>query len=233
MGCLKAGILALAVCFTFIAYFFLLLAWVSRESEHPAVQELRDMLPQVRQDFAYSRQKLDLLANGDFARRQATAGSISALNLYDTNCLGHLMISFHTPTHENLWNRQEICFSGWHTIDWLTDNVKDAIIFLFSSQQIMHHFTEVTANITGHTIRAGIRSPGTHVAIFISRGQSSLPADRQFHHEPLGNGYYLYIDDGTPRISIAPVFTIFSCIFLVLAVIMVAIYARLSVKRKI
>ncbi|MCL2286645.1 MAG: hypothetical protein FWC32_09835 [Firmicutes bacterium] len=232
MGCLKVGILVLGVCFTLVACFFLLLAWAGRRYNHPVVQELRGMLPQVRQDFAYSRQKLDLLADGAFAGRQATVSSFSTPNPDDTNCLGHLMISFHAPTYERLFNRRGVSFSEWYTIDWLTDNEKDAIIFLFSSQQIVHHFTVVMANITGHTIEASIYFPGTHVSIFISRGLSNRPPDRQFHHEPLGSGYYLYIYDGTPGFSIAPVFTIFGCIFLVPAIIMIAIYVRLSIKRK-
>ena len=190
------------------------------------MQAVKNKLPQVRQDFIHSRHRLDLLVDSAFGQNQASAFNNAWRSApHDADWLENWSISFLAPMQDHPFNRESVRFDEWHTIEWLSSGEQDAIIFLASSPQILHHFTSlyIPRQYRSFTLRADIHlSYLNYASLYIFRGQSDMLPIGLHHHEYLGDGYYIYIYYRTPGVSLIPLWTFLGRVFFVMASIMFA-----------
>jgi len=225
MGCLRIGVFFLGAVFALLAISALTVPYNARRQETETVNQVKAMLPQVREDFLLVQERFDVLMDGEFASQAASA----------RNPMGHPPPNPRNPRDIYRWIitlrgdwHNAVRYEDWYTIDWISDEELEAIIFLASSREIEHNFTSIsTSTWSGdeHRLRADIhlsdlRYPDLRYAsLIIFYGSSNISPHFLFHHEHLGGSYFLYIYYGTPGVSLVPLFTFFGVAFSIAAVL--------------
>jgi len=209
------------LCIIASGILFLLLSLVlfgmgARMYERNPVGRLRATLPQIREDFTMAQSRFDTL-RGEFARHSASIWVPSEYIL-----MYGWRISYNASPYRTSEDRVSVYFSDWHEIEWLSQEAKDAIIFLVSSQDIGFNFnsifTEWTTNDDMHHIYATINYElrDAELMIFYSPHRR-LQTGRFVHHEDIGEGYMLTIEHFTLGRVMVWVYIIIGVIFLLTA----------------
>jgi len=194
--------------------------------ERETVNQMKDMLPQIKEDFLLTQDRLDTLANGEFVLRRARAfdpRGHSETFVDNPADINRWQISFPVSPQRG-WPREDVHYWDWHTIDWITDEEIEAIIFLASSREIAHRFVGLNASDWSdeYSLRADIQLYGLRYAsLIIFYGYSNISPHHLFHYEHLGGGYYIYIYYGTPGVSLLPLYAFFGNASMIIAALLV------------
>ena len=171
------------------AFSFSLLHTSQRELRHPTARVRRDA-PEI---FEQSREHLEVLRTGGFGERNVWA---------DIHPHG-LGISFGFSERGG-----RIAYEGWHTIEWLSDEEKYALVFLLTSEEMSINFISITSRRQGE--KSGLvarlyhqyvdgRSPfGTSDIVEIWHGSLTPQA---FNHSTLGRVLPIYLGYGYTLVS--------------------------------
>ena len=129
-------------------------------------------IPQAIEIFQQSREQLDVLANGDF--------SVNSGRVYRHQEYGWVLFanwrSFYTP------------FEDWDTIEWLSDEEREALIYLLSGEELEYNFRSISAIGAEPSIQAPLFRQ-EDAALSISYGRSVFGGG---HPIDLGEGYTLW-----------------------------------------
>ena len=149
-------------------------------------------LPAMRSDFALMRPYLDILREElpdyvtDFSPPTVRDGVEVPLRV----------VRWVQLPYRSFERREVHYFDEWHTLDWLPQNVSDAVVFLLTSSELSHQLRYITVNPLGTgTVEARVelnQEIATLVVFYDSRGHR--PADASVGHlESLDGGYFLRI----------------------------------------
>lgn len=141
--------------------------------------------------------RLDILRE-DFARHSAWA-----VVGYGHTCEAYaLWLSYILPEHrECVTNRVTVSYPDWHTIEWLSQETKEAILFLLLSEELTHNFDFIRGERAFHDrenlVYLTIRQMSARAKLVVSSSCSLRPTPhtRYFVHneEDMGGGYVLDI----------------------------------------
>jgi len=136
------------------------------------MRQMRRDIPEKVEVFEQSKEYLDMLRNGRFANLGGFAGVSDILFI-------HYLESGGIPYEE------------WDTIDWLSDEERDAILFLLRDVGLSRNFTQVNSGM----------KDGSIVAVIYQRGSGRYSDNAVIFHsdEPDGrlhDSYTVALDDG-------------------------------------
>ena len=195
--------------------------------ERETVNQMKDMLPQIREDFLLTQERLDTLANGEFVLRGARAfdpRGRSETFVDNPADINRWQISFPVSLQRG-WPREDVHYWDWHTIDWITNEEIEAIIFLVSSREIVHRFVGLYASDwpgAQHSLRADIQLYRLRYAsLLIFDGGSDISPGRLTYYEYLDGGYYIRISYDTPGVSLLPLYAFFGNASMIIAALLV------------
>jgi len=201
--------------FLYLAYSIIITIF----ADEIAMDKMRGYSPQAIETFELSREKLELLTNGEFAKNNASV-------LYTTIGLS-LAFEGSSPSWYTAYDQ-------WDTIEWLSDAERDAILFLTSSEELPRNFVEI--DTTHATLYKWGSGPSTDILAIYYPGvnirESSLLWQDSFSVN-LGGGYILrgYQIRG-PGMHTA-VHNFVNTIIVIFAVIVLIIIYKLMKKLKI
>ena len=141
------------------------------------MREMRAMIPEMIEIFEQSKEYLDVLRDGNFAYSGRGVGSNNGL-----------IISYGTGG---------IPYEEWDTIEWLSDKERDALLFLYRSEELGRNFLQIGSPAREISIGAMIYRVGdgprtNNIAIWHSgRPRSAFIED--YYTVDLGDGYVLWI----------------------------------------
>jgi hypothetical protein len=153
--------------------------------EWNSVGRLKALLPQLREDFAAIQPRLDTLRNGGFAQHFANAG-----NPYERASETHeWVIHYDISQPEERENMVTVFYEDWHTLEWLSQDEKDAILFLG------HYFDSIAADRTQDIFAYdNLNLRDATLMIFYSQDYRGFGYSRVIHNEDMGSGYTLTIE---------------------------------------
>jgi len=146
-----------------------------------SMREMKERIPEMIEVFERSREHLDVLRDGGF------------VNFGRAEISGMMFISYDN-------GRRGFAYEEWDRIEWLTDEEKEAIRFLFTSEELSHNFTWVCSYAENGTMRAEHQQTGGRFSdnIEIWYGESrwfdaQRATMRDSYTVDLGDGYTLWI----------------------------------------
>jgi len=203
MGCLKVVIGFLTT--------LLLLTIVSIVSipiiESRAERDVREKTPQAVKVFEMSREKLNLLRHGDFMANNGSVWNDSSHGIYIASKVS-----------------EDIFHEDWDTIDWLSADEINSIIYLMTSDELTYNFISISSfesHITARLIDADSR-----YGLAILSEFNALPLG--LYLEDLEDGYTLWFDTrpGPGTMGVAQSFM--NTFAVILAAIILILFAHLK-----
>ena len=98
-----------------------------------SVRELRRYIPEVIEVFEQSREQLEILRTGGFGERVVEV---------------HYFVDGLSMDEGGRWvNLQE-----WHTLEWLSEEEIDALVFLFTSEELSMNFISIESRMVETSI---------------------------------------------------------------------------------
>jgi len=177
--CLKAATIILSVLLVLLTIGYFFTGYINRFN----FMALRGLIPTITEDFEQSRERFEILRSGQFA---AIGAFTDGLRL----------------SYGSEWDvRWFVDYGEWHTIEWLSDKERDAIIFLTGSEELELNFMSIgsggaslhhSCNTRGTASSIQLLFPGT--STYISRHDAD-PWIRSYrsHIEDLGDGYRIWV----------------------------------------
>ena len=176
MKCLKLAI----VCF--VVPISLLISSCSDSSAASMRRMMRDV-PEVIEVFEQSREQLEILRTGGFGEREVRVNYFIAEGL--------------SMFERGRW----VFLEDWHTIEWLSEQEKEAIVFLLTDEELSNNFSYIDNLMVerdGGSVRTMIATPqlGGHIRgerIAIWYGEAELKFMQDSYSRDLGGGWTLWV----------------------------------------
>jgi len=171
-----------------IVFFSLLLTSCANDSANTMRRMMR-MVPEAVEVFEQSKEHLDVLRNGGFGERE----------LWTRVSQDNISIVFGTSEGGG-----SIAYEDWHTLEWLSDEEREALVFLLSSAELSSNFEIITSRRVDVN-RRGERVMGLVAAFYTSGGGTRQNAVEIMHGEgvlpinwfgPPRDSYSRYLGDG-------------------------------------
>ena len=165
-----------------IAVILLVLLLTSCFNDSPAaMREMMRQVPEAIEVFEQSREHLEILRTGGFVERE-----LSAHVFHDG-----LGIAFGTSEGGG-----GVMYEEWYTLEWLSDEERNAIVFLLTSEELSMNFVMIESTIDAGNIVAALYSQfGGHRGNFIEiwHGEHEELIRRI---NPMRDSYSRYLGDG-------------------------------------
>jgi len=151
------------------------------DSSARSMREMKERIPEIIEIFELSKGHLDVLRDSEF------------VNVGRAEISGRMSISYDN-------GRRGFAYEEWDRIEWITDEEKDSIVFLFTSEDLSHNFTWICSYAENGTMRAELQQTGGRFSdnIEIWYGESrwfdaQRATMRDSYTVDLGDGYTLWI----------------------------------------
>jgi len=179
---------------------------------------MRRMIPQAIRVFEQSRESLELLRDGGLAANNGWADNHpNAVGIGITYSLGE--------------DWKGIDYIDWHTIEWLSDEERDAIVFLLTSDELERNFV-VVSSMSATLYRRGM-GLNTDVMVLLYPGAEprEVPFMQDSYIKDLGNGYRLWFYTARSHRGLDEVLIIAIRLLFVVIIILISIRLHFFVKR--
>ena len=147
---------------------FLLLSSCYDDSS-AAMERMKQQIPEVTEIFVQSREHLEVLRVGEFGARMASADSLG----------GRLTIGYEVGMIRVDGNWQQdlrfVRYEDWHTIEWLSEEEREALVFLLSSEELSRNFLRISGGLRTGCIRARVHDPEAEAGSFMEIWHDTSP----------------------------------------------------------
>ena len=197
-------------------------SYINRTSNARLNAFMENDLPQIRAEIDQSQERFDLLVNGGFGSKLFSWVSSDLV-------IGYL------PDDAGEYPRQ-IAHEDWDTIDWLSAEEKDAIVFLIRGDGLRRNFERIglQALIIPVEEFGGRTILGDKFRISVSMIHQSIRIpfhSELFHSESLGS-YELQVRIFRLDSPVPPYLLLLTALNGIICLILFAIYRHYTLKRK-
>ena len=112
------------------------------DSSEQSMREMKELIPEMVEIFEQSQDRLETLRNGNFANLGTGVGSTSIL---------YISYGVHGG----------IPYEEWSQVEWLTDEEREDLLFLFTGKELSRNFTQVNSGTTDGSLVAVIYQRGS------------------------------------------------------------------------
>jgi len=145
-----------------------------------SMRQMQQMIPEIVEDFELSREHLDVLRNGNFANINREVEASQSLHIN--------------------YGRGAIPHSKWGAIEWITDEERNALTFLFTSEELNRNFEWIYSGVRNGALTAVLFEQGgppnfQRIEIWYGEEGWLFPRSDMDLSESvyLGDGYTLWI----------------------------------------